>query len=235
VTSSGTSDLARQHFADLALHPGAGKDHVAGFVLGGKAIVGDHVVAYRLVVEFAPARARCAHRMHQGAGLEPAPHQHRRAGIGHRHHDVGIAHRGFGIRAGAAVYVGGAALGIGPGRAPDPDVAQWHHGCQRQRMTARQRPRAEDREPLGPLVAQGACRHGRNRGGAQLGQPGRIHHGQRHAGRGVEQQQGGDHGRQAARGVARHLGDQLGRQRVGGQRRLDEEQAAGLGQFHHGA
>jgi hypothetical protein len=67
------------------------------------------------------------------------------------------------------------------------------------------------------------------------GQPGRIHHGQRYAGRGIEQQQGGDHGRQAARGIARHLGNQLGRQRVGGQRRLDEEQAAGPGQFHHGA
>ena len=96
------------------------------------------------------------------------------------------------------------------GRAvPDRDLADRPHRGVRAHELGRQRAGADHQQPRGIGARQIAARQRRGRARAPGGEPGGVHHRQRLAGLGREQQIGAEHGRLAARGVVGEHRDRL--------------------------
>ena len=197
--------------------------------------VGDQGVAHHLVVEFAPTGSCCTDCRDHRAGLEPGAAQDRFGGIGDGAHDVGATHRLLRARAGDAANVGGAALHIAGIAAPDANLGDRSDRAQRQRMGAGQRAAAQQGQHFRRRRGQCIAGHRGDRGGAQFGDPGAIHDCERTAGARIHQDDRGQQGRQAQARIVGKLGDQFGGQRLVAQHRLDEQQAAGIRNFHHHA
>ena len=122
--------------------------------------------------------------------------------------DVGAAHCVF-RRHGRRAVLLGKALGVLRRAAPHPHLVDRPYPLQRLEMGRRLHAAAEQRQDMRIRSREVPGRRRRYRGGAHLGNEAAVHHRQRLAGLGAEQQHHRHVGRQGGAGIARIEADQL--------------------------